>query len=160
MYIEMSSHEIDAEKSAPALLKSDNSDEYDSIPGFQAEKNQGYNLFGVFLLFLLVIGGASMPSFINMWGEVSTFTKNMWRTELNFLISLPFTLHIQMTEPESIDYGYIFKPKILLLLFLSGAFFTGGCSCFVASAWLTISSHTLILAGLAGVILILIKIIS
>jgi len=43
------------------------------------------------------------------------------------------------------------------MLMLSGVIFAGACGTFIASAWLTITSHTLILGSLAGVILILVK---
>ena len=76
---------------------------------------------------------------------------------MNFVISIPFVLHLIYTQPESVDYGFIFSARGTFLLMLSGVIFTGACGTFIASAWLTITSHTLILGSLAGVIIIITK---
>jgi hypothetical protein len=80
-----------------------------TVSRFTDNKKPKFSLFGLLVLIGAVVGGASMPPFINMYGDISTFIKNLWRCQLNFLISIPFVIHLIASEPETIDYGYIFS---------------------------------------------------
>jgi len=113
------------------------------------------NWFAYLVLFAAVFGGASVPSFFNLYGDISATTKNLWRCQTNFLISLPFVFHTIRSQPESIDFRYIATFEGILPLLMSGIVFSLGSSTFIASAWLTISSHALIFSALAGVFIIL-----
>ena len=121
-------------------------------------KPKPFSLIGVIILCLAVLGGGSMAPCFNLYGGISTFTKNLWRWQMNFIISIPLVIYTVYKEPHSIDYNFLKTFKCNALLLLSGVIFTGGCCTFVASAWLTIASHTYTLGSLAGVIIILIKI--
>ena len=86
-----------------------------------------FNLFGLFVLLMAVIGGGSVPAFINMYGDISTFTKNLWRCQINLIASLPLVIFTVYKKNEPIDYEYLTSFKGNFMLFLSGVVFTGAC---------------------------------
>ena len=128
-------------------------------PKAEDSKLKSFSYLGLFILIMAVFGGGSMAPWFNLYGNISTFTKNLWRWQMNFLISIPLVLYTLYNEPSSIDFNFLKSIKGNALLLLSGAIFTGGCGTFVASAWLTMASHTYTLGSLAGVIIIIIRII-
>jgi hypothetical protein len=118
------------------------------------------SLIGVVILALSIFGGASIPPFMNLYGDVSTYTKNLWRCQLNFIISIPLVMLSMQTQGEHCDWEFIKSAKGNAIMMLNGAAFVGVASTFIASSWLTITSHALILGWLAGVFLIIYKMLT
>ena len=131
-----------------------------SINNNERSSKKHFSIFGLLLLMAGVLGGSSMAPCFNMYGNISTFTKNLWRCQMNFWMSIPFVLYAYYSERNSINFEFLKSLKGTGYLLLSGVIFTGGWGTFIASAWLTISSHTYTLGSLAGVIIILVKIFS
>jgi drug/metabolite transporter (DMT)-like permease len=140
------------EKSFKSLAISLNLNDAESNP------KKSLSLIGVMILFLSIFGMASIPPFMNLYGDVNTFTKNLWKAELNLLASIPLAYFSFRSCKDTWDWEFIKSTKGNLILMLNGTVFAGASATFIASSWLTISSHTLILGCLAGVFLILYKI--
>jgi hypothetical protein len=127
------------------------------LPPKEISSSKPFCLIGIVVLGLSIIGGSAIPPFMNLYGDVSTFTKNLWKCQLNFIISIPLVILSMRSQSEHCDWEFIKSAKGNAIMMLNGAVFVGVASTFIASSWLTITSHALILGWLAGVFLIIYK---
>lgn len=126
----------------------------------KTEQMNQITFVSVFFICGVIFGGGTITPFTNMFKAHTPIMMNCWRALGNFLVSFPLTGYLIYQDSKTRPLKEMFSTSNIQMIFGVGCCFAVVSSCLIISSTLTVLSHSQVLGSLAGVLLILYKMLT
>lgn len=117
-------------------------------------------IVSVFFICGVIIGGGTISPFTNLYHAPSPILMNCYRAIANFVVSLPVMIYLLYQDTRTRKLREIFTASTCQMILGVGCCFCIVSSCLIISSTLTVLSHSQVLGSLAGVLLIIYKMVT